>query len=89
MITYGRYSHLFVHNFTTLTSVCDFFYLLLSANFSHLRKMMYAALLMASFKTLTVRSADDPGIKIEAIQKFLDLRSDAQIFVANINILST
>ncbi|KAL6694364.1 hypothetical protein J3F84DRAFT_376638 [Trichoderma pleuroticola] len=51
--------------------------------------MMYAAVLMAGFKTLTVRSADKPGVKIEAVQEFSDSRSDAQVFVTNINIMST
>ncbi|PTB47394.1 hypothetical protein M431DRAFT_102340 [Trichoderma harzianum CBS 226.95] len=53
------------------------------------QQMMYAALLMAGYKTLTVRSADKPAAKVEAVEKFSDPRSDAQVFVANINIMST
>ncbi|KAM0263910.1 hypothetical protein ACHAQJ_000945 [Trichoderma viride] len=49
----------------------------------------YDALLMAGFKTLTIRSSDKPGGQIEAVQKFSDARSEAQVFIANINIMST
>ncbi|UKZ55768.1 hypothetical protein TrVGV298_009592 [Trichoderma virens] len=54
-----------------------------------IQQMMYSALLMAGFKSLTVRSSDKPSAKIEAVQKFSDPRSDAQVFIANINIMST
>lgn len=54
-----------------------------------IQQITYATLLMAGFNTLTVRSSDKPGAKIEAIRLFCDPTSDAQVFVANINIMST
>ncbi|PNP51938.1 hypothetical protein THARTR1_07147 [Trichoderma harzianum] len=50
--------------------------------------MMYAALLMAGFNTLTVRSCDKPSDRIEAVRLFSDPSSGAEVFVANINIMS-
>ncbi|KAL7808405.1 P-loop containing nucleoside triphosphate hydrolase protein [Trichoderma gracile] len=54
-----------------------------------IQQSLYASLLMAGFDTLTVRSSDKPGYKVEAISKFSDPQSSAQIFIANINIMST
>lgn len=54
-----------------------------------IQQMMLGALLMAGYKTVTVRSSDKPPAKIAAIQSFSDPKSDTQIFVANINIMST
>ncbi|KAL7940427.1 hypothetical protein V8C42DRAFT_356270 [Trichoderma barbatum] len=54
-----------------------------------IQQIMYAALLMAGFNTLTVRSSDKPGAKIESIRLFADPTSDAEVFVVNINIMST
>ncbi|KAL6787585.1 hypothetical protein J3E68DRAFT_445441 [Trichoderma sp. SZMC 28012] len=44
---------------------------------------------MAGYKTVTVRSSDKPPAKLAAIQSFSDPKSDTQIFIANINIMST
>lgn len=44
---------------------------------------------MAGFVTLTVRSTDKQGAKIEALRLFTDPRSKAQILIANINIMAT
>lgn len=52
-------------------------------------RMMLGALLMAGYKTVTVRSSDKPPAKLAAIQSFSDPKSDTQIFIANINIMST
>lgn len=52
-------------------------------------RVVYAGLLIAGFRTLTVKSSDKANAKIEAIAAFSDLLSDAQVFVANINIMST
>ncbi|KAL7813893.1 hypothetical protein V8C44DRAFT_363803 [Trichoderma aethiopicum] len=54
-----------------------------------IQQLMYGALLMAGFKTLTVRSLDDSISRVKAIESFSDPLSDSQIFVANINIIST
>ncbi|KAK0759458.1 hypothetical protein N5P37_007646 [Trichoderma harzianum] len=54
-----------------------------------IQQMMLGALLMAGYKTVTVRSSDKPPAKLAAIQSFSDPKSDTQIFIANINIMST
>lgn len=51
--------------------------------------MVYASVKMAGFYTLTIRSTDKQGFKIEALQLFTDATSQAQILVANINIMAT
>ncbi|KAL7785125.1 hypothetical protein V8C43DRAFT_317846 [Trichoderma afarasin] len=54
-----------------------------------IQQMMYASMKMAGFVTLTVRSTDKQGAKIEALRLFTDPRSKAQILIANINIMAT
>ncbi|KAK4061812.1 hypothetical protein Trihar35433_9412 [Trichoderma harzianum] len=50
--------------------------------------LLFAAMIMAGFYTLTVKSTDKPDAKIEAVRLFCDPTSDAQVFIANINIMS-
>ncbi|KAM0263140.1 hypothetical protein ACHAQJ_001293 [Trichoderma viride] len=51
--------------------------------------LMFGAMKMAGFHTLTVRSTDKPSAKIEAVRLFSDPTSEAQVFIANINIMCT
>ncbi|KAL6825252.1 hypothetical protein V8C40DRAFT_287715 [Trichoderma camerunense] len=53
-----------------------------------IQQLMFAAMKMAGFHTLTVRSADKPDAKVEAVRLFCDPASEAQVFIANINIMS-
>ncbi|KAH0524312.1 hypothetical protein TsFJ059_006841 [Trichoderma semiorbis] len=53
-----------------------------------IQQLMFAAMKMAGFHTLTVRSADKPDAKVEAVRLFCDPASEAQVFIANINMMS-
>ncbi|KAL7906500.1 P-loop containing nucleoside triphosphate hydrolase protein [Trichoderma velutinum] len=53
-----------------------------------IQQLMFGAMKMAGFHTLTVRSADKPSTKNEAVRLFCDPTSEAQVFIANINMMS-
>ncbi|KAL6901178.1 hypothetical protein GGI43DRAFT_383518 [Trichoderma evansii] len=53
-----------------------------------IQQMMYVAMKMAGFNTSTARSLDKPNSRIKAVQLFSDPTSKAEVFVANIAIMS-
>lgn len=58
-------------------------------SFTHqVRRMMYGALKMAGINTLTVRPSEGLHSRIEAIQLFTGPNSKAEVFIANISIMS-
>lgn len=62
---------------------------LISYVFTHkMHRMMYVAMKMAGFNTLTARSLDDLKSRLKAVQLFSDPTSKAEVFVANIAIMS-